>query len=73
LRFYQCDYCKKEVPGKAPVILKGYLRKFDGCILLLLPDQFHEKHFCKRDCFRDWMKEDFQHEKEEKGIETEIF
>jgi hypothetical protein len=59
--FYKCDHCGVEKPGKAPITLKGYLRKFDGRILL--PDQFHEKHFCERLCFRLWMYEDIKHAK----------
>jgi DNA-directed RNA polymerase subunit RPC12/RpoP len=56
--FYKCDQCKKELGGKPNIVLTGYVRKHDGGILL--PGQFHEKHFCSDKCFEKWMAESFR-------------
>ncbi len=53
--FYKCDQCDKELGGRPKIVLTGYVRKHDAGILL--PEHFHEKHFCSRKCFEEWMAE----------------
>lgn len=48
-----CDQCHKEMSGMPLVVIKG-VSSFAGDILL--PDRFHEKHFCKPGCFWEWAK-----------------
>ena len=50
-----CDHCENNICGPKPEItLKGYKRTSDGGILL--PERYHEQHFCDRACFVEWMR-----------------
>uniref|UniRef100_A0A6M3LBZ2 Uncharacterized protein n=1 Tax=viral metagenome TaxID=1070528 RepID=A0A6M3LBZ2_9ZZZZ len=49
--FFQCDECSKKVGGVPEVKLNGITGTSGG---ILLPERFHEKHFCKPACFWNW-------------------
>ena len=58
MKYFKCDFCESSVvePG---VILHGIVGASGG---VLLPEKFHEKHFCKPECFWKWV-EKFKKEK----------
>ncbi len=47
---YQCDWCRKEECGEAPIFLRGVA----GDAGILLPSGLHEKTFCSKLCFWRW-------------------
>lgn len=51
MKQYVCDKCGSYVT-KPEVVLKGITGTSGG---ILLPEQFHEKHFCSPGCFWKWI------------------
>lgn len=51
MKLYKCDNCSTESTTKLKVSLKGITGTSGG---ILLPEAFHEKHFCKPGCFWEW-------------------
>lgn len=49
---YECDWCQKIKHGKPEIILKGIVGTSGG---ILIPERFHEKHFCDPECFWKWI------------------
>jgi len=49
MKQYICDNCKNIRPI-ADVILKGMIGTST-----LLPQRYHEKHFCSPNCFWEWI------------------
>lgn len=55
MKYYLCDNdnCGEKVEGTEPsVVLKGITGTSGG---ILLPERFHKKHFCKPECFWQWV------------------
>lgn len=52
MKFYRCDMCEIEEQGEPPVVLTGVTGLSGG---ILLPERFHEKHFCSPGCFWEWV------------------
>lgn len=54
MKIYKCDagLCNEQCEESKMVTLKGYTGLSGG---ILLPDRFHEKHFCDDKCFEDWL------------------
>lgn len=63
MKFYICDNCGNKTPT-AQVILKGITGTSGG---ILLPEQLHKKHFCKPECFWEWVA---TYKEKQKGDET---
>ncbi|OGP82225.1 MAG: hypothetical protein A2Z08_07955 [Deltaproteobacteria bacterium RBG_16_54_11] len=53
MNLYQCDDCGKQEIWPPKIMIKGYVPEDKGGILI--PDQFHEYHFCSRECFEKWI------------------
>lgn len=61
MKFYRCDNgtCNKEMVGtgsftREPAVkLSGITGTAGG---ILLPEQFHRKHFCSPNCFWEWVR-----------------
>jgi hypothetical protein len=54
MKITKCDNCGVEQNvSQMPVTLKGVTGTSGG---ILLPEQYHEKHFCKPDCFWQWIR-----------------
>lgn len=51
MKFYRCNFCEKEI-NEALVVLNGIVGISGG---ILLPERFHQKHFCSPICFWDWV------------------
>jgi hypothetical protein len=56
MKFIRCDQCQKEV--FEPVVTLNGIHHGSG---ILLPERFHEKHFCSPDCFWAWIKKEDPH------------
>lgn len=55
MKLFKCDYCERMIGGgEPPVSLKGIVGLSGG---ILLPEQFHESHFCNSNCFWRWVNE----------------
>ena len=50
MKYYKCDNCAATIKNPE-VSLNGVTGTSGG---ILLPEQFHEKHFCNPDCFWQW-------------------
>lgn len=52
MKYFECDFCKVSFIAQPKVVLNGVTGSSSG---ILLPEQFHVKHFCKTDCFWNWI------------------
>ncbi len=53
MKYFKCDYCKKDLIGECYIQLKG----ISGLSGILLPERFHEHDFCSVNCFWNWVSE----------------
>ena len=52
MKQYVCDNCQAVLGHKSPISLRGIPGDVGH---FLIPDHFLTKHFCKADCFWDWI------------------
>ena len=51
MKLFECDFCKEQTVGDAPVTLSGV----PGRGGILLPDRYHSKDFCCVEHFWKWV------------------